>query len=87
VLDTRLQDVDYLAGEYSIADIANYAWVWGYQWAGVSIDGLDRLSRWLERIGEREGIRRGHEVPEPTDLEQMLRDADEKVETVRGILA
>ena len=87
VLDTRLAEGDYLAGEYSIADIANYAWVWGYQWSGVSIAGLDRLARWLGRIGGRDAIRRGHAIPEPTDLEQMLREADEKVETVRGILA
>jgi len=87
VLDTRLADHQYLADDYSIADIANYAWVWGYKWSGVSIDGLAHLARWLAEIGERDAIRRGHAVPEPTDLDKMLREADERAETIRGILA
>jgi GST-like protein len=87
VLDTRLGEVEYLAGEYSIADIANYAWAWGYKWSGVSIDGLGHLQRWLRQVGDREAIKRGHAIPEPTDLDKMLREADERSEKVRGILA
>ena len=86
VLDTRLADHEYLAGDYSIADIAHFSWVWGYQWSGVSIDGLDHLARWLEHIGQREAVKRGQDVPEPTDLAKMLREADERAEKVRGIL-
>jgi glutathione S-transferase len=87
VLDTRLADRKYLAGDYSIADIANFSWVWGYRWSGVSIDGLDHLSRWLSEIQGREAVKRGQDVPEPTDLDQMLREADQRAESVRGILA
>jgi glutathione S-transferase len=87
VLDTRLADRKYLAGDYSIADIANFSWVWGYRWSGVSIDGLDHLSRWLAEIQAREAVKRGQDVPEPTDLDQMLREADQRAESVRGILA
>ena len=87
VLDTRLADTEYLAGDYSIADIAHYSWVWGYQWSGVAIDGLDHLARWLELIGRREAVRRGQDIPEPTDLDTMLREADERADKVRGILA
>lgn len=86
VLDKRLADNEYLAGDYSIADIANYAWAYTYQWSGIDIDGLDHLVRWMTQIGEREGVRRGVDVPEPDQLEEMLRDADEKTEAVRGIL-
>lgn len=87
VLDTRLADNQFLAGDYSIADIANFSWVWGYKWSGVSIDGLDHLARWLEEIGARDAVKRGQDVPEPTDLDQMLREAEERAEQVRGILA
>jgi glutathione S-transferase len=87
VLDTRLADNRYLAGDYSIADIAHFAWVWGYKWSGVSIDGLERLSRWLDEIQQRDAVKRGQDVPEPTDLDKMLREADERAESVRGILA
>jgi GST-like protein len=87
VLDTRLADHEYLAGDYSIADIATWPWVWGYRWPGVSVDGLDNLKRWIAVIGERDAVKRGHAVPEPIDFEEMLRTADEAAEKVRGILA
>jgi glutathione S-transferase len=87
VLDTRLSDNRYLAGDYSIADIAHFSWVWGYKWSGVSIDGLDHLSRWLNEIQQRDAVKRGQDVPEPTDLDKMLLEADERAESVRGILA
>jgi len=86
VLNTRLRDHEYLAGDYSIADISHYAWAYSYQWSGVSIDGLDHLSRWLEQVGSRDAVIRGQNVPEPENLEQMLKDADEKVGEIQGIL-
>ncbi len=86
VLDTRLAEHEYLAGDYSIADIANWSWVRGYKWSGVSIDGLDHLARWLEAIGRRPAVQRGVDVPEPVDLEQMLREAEERAAKVSDIL-
>ena len=87
VLNARLADHEYLAGDYSIADIAHYAWVWGYRWSGVSIDALDALARWLRLVGARDAVKRGQAIPEPTDLDKMLREADARSEKVRGILA
>lgn len=87
VLDGRLADREYLAGDYSIADIANFAWARGYKWSGVDIEGLDNLAGWLERIGGREPVKRGCDVPEPVDFDEMIRKADEAAEKVRGILA
>ena len=39
VLDARLAEHEYLAGDYSIADIANWAWVRTHKWSGVALDG------------------------------------------------
>jgi GSH-dependent disulfide-bond oxidoreductase len=86
VLDTRLGEAEYLAGEYSIADIANWSWVHGYKWSGVSVDGLANLARWLDSIAQRPAVRRGKDVPEPTDIEEMIRKADQATSKVRGIL-
>jgi glutathione S-transferase len=86
VLDTRLADREYLAGQYSIADIANWSWVRGYKWSGVEINGLDHLQRWLDAIAQRPAVLRGVDVPEPVDLEAMLRKADEAKAKVQGIL-
>lgn len=64
VLDRRLAENQYLAGEYSIADIANWSWAKSYEWSGVSIDGLDHLTRWLDEVGSRKAVVRGAQVPD-----------------------
>src|SRR6185295_7828798 len=46
VLDHRLEGREWLADDYSIADIANWGWVRAHAWAGVDIDDLPNLSRW-----------------------------------------
>ena len=86
VLETRLDGREYLAGDYSIADIANWSWVRGYKWSGATLDGLPNLERWLNAIGERPAVKRGVDVPEPVDLEEMLRKADEARAKVSSIL-
>jgi GST-like protein len=63
VLNTRLGDHEWLAGEYSIADIANWSWVRTHKWSGVTIDGLDHLQRWMDHMKQRPACRRGVEVP------------------------
>ena len=83
VLNTQLAEHDYLAGDYSIADIANWSWVHTYPWSGVEIDGLDHLQRWLAAIGERPAVQRGRLVPQLTD---MTTDAATLVDSARKIL-
>ncbi len=63
VLDRRLRESEWLADDYSIADIANWCWVRTYKWSGVSIDGLAHLDRWLHAIRARPAVERGIEVP------------------------
>ncbi|MGQ0529214.1 MAG: glutathione S-transferase family protein [Panacagrimonas sp.] len=68
VLDSRLADNEYLAGEYSIADIANWSWVSLHFWAGVEVDDLPNLSRWMKAIAARPAVQRGIAIPEPINL-------------------
>jgi GST-like protein len=63
VLDGQLRDNEYLAGDYSIADIANWAWVRTHDWSGVPVDGLPNLQRWLAAIRERPAVQRGLQMP------------------------
>jgi GST-like protein len=63
VLDRRLGEVEYLATEYSIADIATYPWVARHEWQGVSLDEHPNVKRWFEAIGSRPAVQRGMEVP------------------------
>ena len=67
VLDRRLGENEWLADDYSIADIANWCWVRTYKWSGVSRDGLDNLDRWLSVMKEKPGLRKGIEVPVKID--------------------
>lgn len=63
VLDHRLEDNEYLAGDYSIADIANWCWARSHAWSGVSIDGLDNLQRWIDQLAQRPACKKGVSVP------------------------
>jgi len=63
VLDGQLAKQEFLAGEYSIADIANWCWAETHQWSGVSVEGLTHLQRWIDQIGQRPAVRKGKAVP------------------------
>jgi GSH-dependent disulfide-bond oxidoreductase len=63
VLDGRLKDHEWLAGDYSIADIANWSWVRTYKWSGVPVEGLDQLQRWMAQMAARPACQRGVDVP------------------------
>jgi glutathione S-transferase len=63
VLDRQLADHEYLAGDYSIADVATWPWVSIHGWAGVATDDLPNLERWIARVGERPAVQRGRAVP------------------------
>jgi len=64
ILDNRLKDHEYLAGEkYSIADIANFSWVNVAYFAGVNLDSFTNLFKWWEKISQRPAVKKGLAVP------------------------
>ncbi|MGE8414714.1 MAG: glutathione S-transferase family protein [Pseudomonas sp.] len=75
VLDTRLQQVEYLAGDYSIADIATFPWVRGHEWSGVSVQGLVALQRWMAAMEARPAVQRGLQVPQRSDDASVVKGA------------
>ncbi|MHC8396272.1 glutathione S-transferase family protein [Pseudomonas sp. LB3P93] len=75
VLDTRLQAVEFLADEYSIADIATYPWVRGHEWSGVEVEGLPALQRWMATMEARPAVQRGLLVPERIDDASVVKGA------------
>jgi GST-like protein len=75
VLDTRLQAVEFLAGEYSIADIATFPWVRGHEWSGVEVEGLSALQRWMATMEARPAVQRGLLVPERIDDASVVKGA------------
>jgi len=71
VLEAALEGQDYLVGTYSIADIACFPWVRGHEWAGVSLNGLPNIARWMAAIGARPAVQRGLLIPTPPTPEEM----------------
>lgn len=83
VLDRRLGESEWLADDFSIADIANWCWVRTYKWSGVSADGLDNLKRWRDAIRMRPACQRGIEVP--VKLENIIDDEKAAKEFSKGV--
>lgn len=72
VLDDHLSKQEWLAKDYSIADIANWCWVRTYKWSGISIEGLDHLQRWMKAMYDQPGMSAGLSVP--IKVESLLDD-------------
>ncbi|MCY1270538.1 Disulfide-bond oxidoreductase YfcG [compost metagenome] len=59
VIDRRLADSEYLAGDYSIADMATYPWLRAHKWQGQEIAEFPHLQRWYSAVRERPAVQRG----------------------------
>jgi len=64
VLDKRLGEVPYVAGDYSIADIAIWPWVSRFEWQTVDFNDHPNIRRWYVSIAERPAVQRGWDVLE-----------------------
>lgn len=58
VLNRQLQEHEFVAGDYSIADIACWPWIVHYAWQGQSLDDFPALKRWYAAVGERPAVKR-----------------------------
>jgi len=84
VLDGRLAESEYLAGDFSIADIANWCWARTHAWSGIDVTDLPNLQRWLDIISARPACQRGILVPEDVNSLLTTDDSDKKEEFVAG---
>jgi glutathione S-transferase len=86
VLDRRLGEAEYLAGDYGIADIATWPWVTLHGWAGVTLDGLENVQRWVNAVGARPAVQRGRAIPALPGAGKLAERADEVRDSARKIL-
>ena len=63
VLDRRLEGRDFVAGEYSIADMAIWPWISRFEWQQIDLDDFPNVRDWYVRIAERPAVQRGYQVP------------------------
>jgi len=82
VLDKQLSTNEWIAGEYSIADIANWCWVRTHNWSGVSMNGLKHLDSWKNKMYEQPGMLKGIKVP--VDRESILKNDEDKKEFIKN---
>ncbi len=84
VLDGRLGEFEYLAGDYSIADIATWPWINAHEWAGISLENYQNLTRWFELVGNRPAVIKGINVPPSEDSNES---DEEKAAKITKILS
>lgn len=66
VLDTRLAEREYLAGEYSMADIATWPWISRFEWQRIDLNEFPHAKRWYTAIANRPAVKKGYHVPKFT---------------------
>lgn len=79
VLDERLEGRDFVAGKYSIADMAAYPWIVPYERQGMSLDDFPHLKRWFETIRERPAVVRAYARAEEISSEPTVSEESKKV--------
>ena len=84
VINDHLDDNEYLAGDFSLADIANWSWIRIHKWSGVETDGLEHLERWKNAMYEQPGMLKGIKVPIEIDIEKRLKDEEGTKEFIKN---
>ncbi len=85
VMNKRLKGRDFLAGRYSIADMACWGWIVPYQNQGQDLKDFPNLKKWFARVGERPAVKRGFAMG--LDLRRgTLGDKSKEAEKARAIL-
>ncbi|MEM7427741.1 MAG: glutathione S-transferase N-terminal domain-containing protein [Pseudomonadota bacterium] len=63
VLDKQLADKEFVAGDYSVADIAIWPWISRFEWQKVDMNAFENVKRWYVQIAERPAVQKGYNVP------------------------
>lgn len=63
VLDRRLKEAAFVAGEYSVADMAIWPWISRWEWQRIDMNEFPQVKRWYLEIAARPAVQRGYHVP------------------------
>lgn len=80
VMDVRLRNREFIAGDYSIADIASFPWVLPYKRLGNDLDRFSNLRRWFDTLKQRPAVRKG------VDLGKDWRRGEARDEKARAMM-
>ena len=79
VLNKRLADREFMAGPYSIADMASYPWIVPHEAQGQNLDDFPHLKRWFDAIGQRPAVQRAYAVADQFKSAPVMTDEAKKV--------
>jgi GSH-dependent disulfide-bond oxidoreductase len=79
VLNKRLAGRDFIAGEYSIADMASYPWIVPHTRQGQAIEDFPNLKRWFEAIGERPAVKRAYALAKEINTQPVVTEESKKI--------
>ena len=79
VLDKRLADREFVAGDYSIADMASYPWVVPYERQGQRLDEFPNLKRWFETIRARPSVTRAYELAKKINVQPTVSEESKSI--------
>ena len=85
VMNKQLRKNEYLAGRYSIADMACWGWVKPWKNQGQKISDFPYLKKWLEKVGNRPAVKRGFAVGKEL-RKQSLSDNTKEAKKAKSIL-
>ena len=67
-LDERLEKTKFLAGDYSIADIATFPWIARHEWHDIGLNNFENLTRWYKKIASRKAVKKGYDLLKKGEL-------------------
>ena len=79
VLDERLEGHDFIAGDYSVADMACYPWIVPHERHGQNLDEFRNLQRWFRAIGERPAVQRAYQIAREINTKPMVNEDSRSV--------
>jgi GST-like protein len=79
VLNKRLADRPFVAGDYSIADMAAYPWIVPYERQGQTLDDFPHLKRWFHEIAARPATQRAYELAKQISTESVMTEEAKKI--------
>jgi GST-like protein len=79
VLDRRLLNREFIAGEYSIADIASYPWIVPHHKQGMNLDDFPNVRRWFEAIQARPAVQRAYEIAKHVNIAPVVTEESRSI--------
>jgi GST-like protein len=79
VLDKQLTNREYIAGDYSIADMASYPWVFKHPYLQLQLDEFPNLARWYKAIEQRPAVARAYEIGASINTTPTVTEESKKI--------